>query len=193
MIKLGITGGIGSGKSIVCKAFNIIGIPVYYADLRAKELLNSSLEIKLSLTSLFGESLYTENGIDKTKLANIIFNNKDCLRKVNTIVHPAVIKDFKEWTKRQTSNIIVKESAIIFEANLKDQFDYVITVMAARNTRIERVLKRDNAKKEDIIARMNNQFSDEKKIKESNFIIINDGNNAILPQILNIISLINKS
>lgn len=192
MIRLGITGGIGSGKSVICKTFGIIGIPVYYADLRAKELLNSSHEIRTALTKLFGDDLYTEKGIDKAKLANIIFNDKDCLKKVNAIVHPVVINDFEEWTKRQKSDIVVKESAIIFEANLKDQFDYIVTVTAPEDVRIERVMTRDNAKKEDIKARMNNQFPDDKKVSESDFVIVNDGKKAILPQVLNILKTIRK-
>lgn len=183
MIKLGVTGGIGSGKSVICKTFGIIGIPVYYSDLRAKELLNSSQEIKTTLTDIFGDDLYTDNGLDKVKLAQIIFNDKQSLEKVNSIVHPAVMNDFYQWAEMQESDIVINESAIIFEAKLQNHFDYIATVTAPEDTRIERVMKRDNAKREDIVARMNHQYPDKKKVDESDFVIINDGEKAILPQI----------
>jgi dephospho-CoA kinase len=187
MIKIGITGGIGSGKSVICKTFSLLGIPIYYSDYRAKELLNSSQEIKKALTNLFGSELYTKNGINKTKLADIIFNDKNSLEKVNSIVHPVVMKDFFSWCKNQKSSIVINESAIIFEANLKHHFDYIIAVTAPEEIRINRVIKRDNAKREDVISRINHQYPDHKKTKESDFVIINDGEKAILPQISKIL------
>lgn len=187
MIKIGITGGIGSGKSVICKTFNILGIPVYYSDKRAKELLNTSKEIKEALTRLFGTNLYTEEGIDKVKLANIIFNDKYHLEKVNSIVHPIVMKDFYDWSEKQETDIVINESAIIFEANLNKHFDYIITIVAPEEVRINRVIKRDNVKKEDVVVRINHQYSDEKKIKESDFVITNNNTDPILPQIKRIL------
>lgn len=183
MIKIGITGGIGSGKSVICKIFNSLGIPVYYSDLRAKELLNSSQEIKTALTDIFGNDLYTKDGIDKTKLANIIFNDKSSLEKVNKIVHPIVMNDYFLWCEKQHSEISINESAIIFEANLKDNFDYIITVTAPKEKRIERVIKRDNTRREEVISRINHQYPDELKAKESDSVIINDGITPLLTQI----------
>lgn len=187
MIKIGITGGIGSGKSVICKTFSILGIPVYYSDTRAKELLNTSEEIKQALTNLFGTNLYTEKGIDKAKLANIIFSDKSSLEKVNSIVHPIVMKDFYNWSENQETDIVINESAIIFEANLKEHFDYIITIAAPEEMRINRVIKRDNTKREDVIARINHQYPDNKKIKESDFVITNNNIDPILPQIRKIL------
>lgn len=192
MIKIGITGGIGSGKSVICKTFSLLGVPVYFSDLRAKELLNSSKEIKNSLTNLFGPDLYTENTIDKAKLATIIFNDKTSLKKVNNIVHPVVMSDFHEWCNKQNTDIVINESAIIFEAGLKNHFDYIITVTAPEDLRIKRVTLRDNAKREDIISRINHQYPDIKKVEESDFLIINNDKTAILPQILEILDNIRK-
>lgn len=190
MIKIGITGGIGSGKSVICKTFSILGIPVYYSDLKAKELLNTSKEIRNALTNLFGKNLYTEKGIDKLKLANIIFNDKSSLEKVNSIVHPIVMKDFYNWSEKQKTNVVINESAIIFEANLKEHFDYIITITAPEEMRIDRVMKRDKIKREDVIARINHQYSDKKKINESDFVITNNNTDPILPQLEKILSVI---
>jgi len=183
MIKIGITGGIGSGKSVICRTFNLLGIPVYYSDKRAKELLNTSKEIKKALTDLLGNELYSITGLDKVRLANIIFNDKSSLERVNAIVHPIVMEDFYSWCNKQKTDIVINESAIIFEAKLKKHFDYIITVTAPEEIRINRVIKRDNTKKEDVISRMNHQYLDTKKIEESDFVIINDNNTPILPQI----------
>ncbi len=187
MIKVGITGGIGSGKSVICKTFNLLGIPVYYSDQRAKQLLNTSKEIRKSLTELFGNDLYSDNSIDKVKLANIIFNDKANLEKVNSIVHPVVMKDFYSWCNKQKGNIVINESAIIFEAGLKMHFNYIITITAPEEIRIRRVIKRDKTKKEDVISRIKNQYPDIKKIKESDFVITNTDSTPILPQIKNIL------
>jgi dephospho-CoA kinase len=187
MIKVAVTGGIGSGKSVVCEVFEKIGIPVFYADSSAKELMNSDNNIKEYLISNFGSTIFDEDGkLFRGKFAEIIFNNKTSLLKVNEIVHPAVRKVFEEWAKKQTTPYLIEETAILFESGLAHLFDKIIYVTAPLELRIERVMKRDKTTREKVQERMKNQENDEKKIEKSDFIIVNDDKEMILPQIINI-------
>lgn len=187
MIKVGITGGIGSGKSTVCTIFSKLGIPVFNADLAAKHLLDNDLSIKKQIKNIFGKSIYLENDtLNRKKLAQKIFNDQISLQRVNEIVHPAVRMLFETWTKQQTSSYVIQEAAILFESGQHEHFDKIILVIAPLDIKIERVIQRDNVTKELVLERMKNQKNDEEKIELSDYIILNDGNNKLLPQILTI-------
>lgn len=170
---VGITGGIGSGKTTVAKLFNGLGIPTYIADTEAKLLMNSSRSIKKKLVELFGENAYKDNALNRPYLADKIFNNEDNLQKMNAIVHPEVAAHFKAWVNKQEAPYVLKESAILFENGAYINCDYIITVTAPLNLRIERLLKRDDTTEEKIQAIINNQWDDEAKIQKSHFVIVN--------------------
>lgn len=187
MIKVAVTGGIGSGKSVVCKIFEKIGIPVFNADFEAKKLINTSRTIHDKLVSLFGAAIYQSNGdIHRKKMADLIFNDNFALQKVNEIVHPEVRKRFIEWGKEQNSPYIIQEAAIIFESKQTQSFDKIITVTAPLELKIERVIKRDQVSKEEVYKRMQSQLPDEIKIAKSDFVIMNDEVEMIIPQIIEI-------
>ena len=174
MMVVGLTGGIGSGKTTIAKWFQSQNIPVYIADKEAKALMNRSKVIKRKLTSLFGEDAYKEGKLNREYLASKIFNDRTLLSKMNAIVHPKIGSHFNRWLKKQDSPYVIKEAAIIFENNLEYQYDYIITVVADKDLRIERVMKRDNASKEKVESIISNQLSDEEKIKKSHFVINNN-------------------
>src|SRR5690606_10230431 len=170
---IGLTGGIGSGKSTVARLFADLGVPIYIADERAKQLMNTSKVIQRELITLFGNQAYTNNELDRNFIASKIFNDKELLQKMNAIVHPKVGADFERWLKRQNAVYVIKEAAIIFEHNQQSQYDYIITVTTPIEERVQRVMKRYNKSKEQIMAIVSNQLSDEEKIKQSHFVIVN--------------------
>ncbi|MEO1030680.1 MAG: dephospho-CoA kinase [Bacteroidota bacterium] len=174
MIVVGLTGGIGSGKTTVAKCFESFGIPVYIADTEAKALMNRSKVIKRKLIQLFGPSAYVNGLLNREYLASKIFNDKTLLSEMNAIVHPKVASHFKRWLKKQDAPYVIKEAAIIFENNLEYQYHYIITVIADEALRIERVMKRDGVSAEKVKAIMQNQLSDKEKIKKSDFVIENN-------------------
>lgn len=193
MIKLGITGGIGSGKSTVSQIFATLGIPVYIADIESKRLTDTSPIIKYKLTKLFGEDLYPNNRLDKKKLASLIFNNEEYLDKVNKIIHPEVAKDYQDWvTKHKKSNIVAKEAAILFESGFNKFVDKTIMVYTPLEMRIERTMKRDNVNRENVLNRIKNQMPDEEKAKLSDFIIVNDNSRSLIEQVLTILKELNQ-
>ena len=186
-LKVGITGGIGSGKSTVCKVFKLLGVSVFEADLVAKKLMDSDDQIKTGLVNLFGESVYTPSGIvDRKKLASIIFNNDIQLRKVNELVHPVVRSQFLRWVEDQEVPYVVHEAAILFESGFYKIMDFTILVSAPENERIERVTKRDGSMPEQVKERMMKQWSDDEKRKLASAEINNADDNLILPQIIKI-------
>ena len=187
MLKVAVTGGIGAGKTTVCRIFEDIGIPVFYADIEAKIIMNTSDVIYQSLTNLFGDDVYTENKVvDRKKLASIIFNDKLALQKVNNIVHPEVRKQFGIWAEQQNAPYVLQESAILFESKMNDLFDCIITVTAPLNVKIERVVKRDGIEREKVIERISNQIDDSEKIKMSDYVIDTSGEIPIESQIIEI-------
>ena len=171
-VRLGLTGGIGSGKSTVAKMFEELGIPIYEADKRAKELQNQE-PLKAKIKEVFGADIYIGNELNRKALAQIVFTNKENLEQLNQIVHPAVAIDFDHWLSSQTSEYIIKEAAIIFEIKAESQYDKVILVTAPKDVRIGRVMQRDSAKKKDVEARIKNQLSDKEKMKMADFVISN--------------------
>ena len=173
-IIVGITGGIGSGKTTISKYFEGFGIPVYHADIEAKALMNRSKVIKRKLIALFGDDAYINNTLNRDYLRSQIFKEKKLLSKMNAIVHPKVGVHFKRWVKKQNAPYILKEVAIIFENNLQSQYDYIITVIADKEERVKRVMQRDNSSRDSVKAIIRNQFSDQEKIKKSDFVIENN-------------------
>ncbi len=173
MTVVGLTGGIGSGKTTVAKAFKALGVPVYIADEEAKKLMLKSKVIKRKLIQLFGDKAYVNNALNKPFIADIIFNDNSYLEKMNAIVHPRVAKHFTKWALKQDAPYVIKEVAILFENGGHKHCDLVITVTAPLELRFERLLKRDQTTKRKIEAIMKNQWSDEDKVKHSDFVISN--------------------
>ncbi|WP_034057874.1 dephospho-CoA kinase [Lacinutrix jangbogonensis] len=173
MITVGLTGGIGSGKTTVARAFEALGIPIYIADDEAKRLMNTSKVLKRKLIALFGEVAYKDNKLNRPYLAKAIFNDKGLLEKMNAIVHPKVGKHFIKWKNKQEATYVIKEAAILFENGSYKNYDYIITVTAPEKTRIARVIKRDNASLEKVKAIIANQWKDELKASLSDFVIVN--------------------
>ena len=190
---VGLTGGIGSGKTTVSNMFKDLGVPVYIADNEAKNLMSSSKVIKRKLIDLFGPKAYEDNSLNRTYIASKIFNDDTYLQKMNAIIHPKVANHFKHWLQKQTSKYVIKEAAIIFEHNMQSQYDYVITVIANEEDRINRILKRDNTTKDKIMSIMKHQLSDDEKVKLSDFVIINDKLEHTKEQVLNIHNFILKN
>lgn len=170
---LGLTGGIGSGKTTVAGFFRELGIPVYIADDEAKKLMNSDPEIQDQIKDLFGEASYKNHVLDRGYLASRVFKDKNLLEKLNSIVHPAVGKHFLTWKDQQESDYVVYEAAILFEKGGYKKCDYNLLITAPLEVRVARIQARDNATEEEIMARMNNQWSDEQKAKFADFTIEN--------------------
>ncbi|SMC88535.1 dephospho-CoA kinase [Moheibacter sediminis] len=171
---VGLTGGIGSGKSTIAKWFSETGIPVYNSDNEAKKLMNESSEIRRKLIDLFGEDAYLNEELNRKFISSKVFENKDLLEQLNQIVHPEVFKDFKNWIQSQNAPFIVKEAAILFESGSYNDCDYIISVIANEETRIQRVMERDGVSSEQVLSRIQNQWTDELRIVNSDFIIKNN-------------------
>ena len=184
MLRIGLTGGIGSGKSTVAKVFEVLGIPVYYADDAAKKLMNEDEELKEEIKKEFGESIYKEEKLDRKKLADIVFTSPEKLNLLNALVHPATLKDAEKWMQEQTSHYCIKEAALIFESGAHEHLDYVIGVTAPASLRILRTMQRDGVSKEEVFARMDKQMDETIKMKLCDFVIQNDEQEMILPQVL---------
>lgn len=174
MVVVGITGGIGSGKTTISNYLKSFGIPLYVADKEAKALMNRSKVIKQKLIQLFGDEAYVDGKLNRPFLAKMIFKDKSLLNQMNAIVHPKVASHFKRWLKKQDAPYILKEAAIIFENNLQSNYDYIITVVANENLRIERILDREDTTLEKVKAVINNQWTDSHKKKLSDFVISNN-------------------
>ena len=183
---IGLTGGIGSGKSVVAKVFATLGIPVFNADDEAKRIMQTSPEIKTKLIEQFGLEIYNENGLDKEKLASIVFNDPFQLQLLNAIVHPVTIQAAKDWAAKQNSPYVIKEAALIFESGTADGLFKVIGVTAPISLRTFRVMQRDGITKEQVDARMRNQISDTIKMRLCDYVIENNNQQMVIPQVLEI-------
>ena len=186
MIIVGLTGGIGTGKTTVANMFIELGIPIYIADVEAKKLMNSSKVIKRELIQLFGTNAYSDGKINKAFLADKIFNDKDLLVEMNAVIHPKVKTHFKKWIKIQRSLYVIYEAAILFENGGYKECDYIITVTAPETVRIQRIIQRDNSTKQSVRAIMDNQWNDAKKVKLSHFVIENKELSQTAKQVKNI-------
>ncbi|MBK8494668.1 MAG: dephospho-CoA kinase [Chitinophagaceae bacterium] len=184
MLKIGLTGGIGSGKSTVAKVFEVLGIPVYYADDAAKKLMNEDAALKQKIKLQFGESVYDNEHLNKKALADIVFNDPEKLALLNALVHPATLKDAESWMQSQSSPYIIKEAALIFESGAHQNLDYVIGITAPAPLRIQRTMQRDGITREAVVARMDKQMDDTIKMKLCDFVITNDEQEMLLPQVL---------
>ena len=181
--KIGITGGIGSGKSVVSDLLRLQGVPVYNADTASKSLLVTDEKLISSLKVLLGEDIYQGGVLDKKRMASLIFSDKELLEKVNALIHPAVIADFERWANRQKASLLACESALIFESKMNTLFDAVVMVYAPESVRLRRAMLRDTATEEQVKARIQNQLSDEVKKSISDYVIVNDDKQALLPQL----------
>ena len=178
---VGVTGGIGSGKTYVCSLFAEKGIPVYNTDIEAKKLMNTNASVKEAIGELLGSKSYTNGVLNRPYIAEKIFNNAALLKKMNAIVHPAVALDFEKWYEKQNADFVIKESAILFETGGYKKCDASILVTAPVSIRINRVIKRDNVSEEEVLMRIKNQWDDEEKIKLASYIIENiEKRNTIL-------------
>ncbi len=184
MKKIGITGGIGSGKTYVASVFQSLGIPIFNADIQAKKIMTSSKKLIKLLKEEFGNDIYKDSDLNKEKLASIVFSNSDKLQKLNSLVHPIVKEEFNNWCKKQTSPYVIKEAAILFESNSHIGLDAVICVSAPLDLRMRRLLNRDDYSKKEIKKRIENQISQEEKEKLSDYIIVNDEKDLLLPKII---------
>ena len=173
MYKVGLTGGIGSGKSKVAEILRDMGIAVYDSDSRAKALMSEDVALRKALIEAFGDNTFTEQGLNRAWLAERVFSNVDELQRLNAIVHPAVMRDFAAWAEAQSGEYVVMESAILLEAGLESHVDAVVAVMAPKELRLERAMMRDGASREQIEERMRNQISDDERTERSKYAIVN--------------------
>lgn len=183
-MKVGITGGIGSGKTTVCKIFEVLGIPVYYADDRAKQLMVTHPELIKKIKSLFSEAAYYADGsLNRPYIAHLAFNNAHLLAQLNAAVHPIVQEDATQWHQQQQAPYTIKEAALLFESGSFRNLDKVITVYAPIEVRIQRVMQRDQVSKSQVISRIEKQLSDADKIQLADFVVTNNGQALLIPQI----------
>lgn len=184
---VGLTGGIGSGKSVVGRIFTILGVPVFNADEESRKLMDEDLLIREQLSGWFGEQVYKDGKLDRPRLAGIIFSNQELLSKVNSLVHPRVMNRFLEWRGENPDNpYLIHEAAILFESGFYRHMDRTILVTAPENVRIGRIILRDNTSAEAVRQRMKNQWTDEQKIPLADYIINNNGESLLTPLILEI-------
>lgn len=192
-IKIGITGGIGSGKSIVSHLLTLTGIPVYQTDTEAKRLMLSDTGIREGLTALAGNEVYNEKGLNKAFLASYIFGHPEHLKQVNAIVHPRVRDDFRLWAGKARQEIVAMESAILLEAGFTNEVDKIVMVYAPSEVRIARAIRRDSATRKEVERRIQSQMDDEKKRGAADFVIVNDGETPLIPQVLSLISSLSQN
>ncbi len=187
MLRIGVTGGIGSGKSVICRIFEVLGAPVFNADKEAGVLMENDPVVRNAIKREFGSNIYTTEGLDRKRLAAIVFSNPELLDKINGIVHPAVAMRFVKWASEMTVYpYLVKESAILFETGTYRELDHVILVTAPVEQRINRVMQRDGVDRESVERRMINQWPDGEKSRLAGTVLLNDGNNPVLPVILDL-------
>ncbi len=184
--RLGVTGGIGSGKTTVCRIFRVLGVPVFMADEVARSLMNSDIDIARGINNIAEKDLYTTGELDRRELARLIFNQPDLLRKVNAVVHPAVLRNFEEWTSSQEVPYVIMEAAVLFESNADKTVDRVVSVSAPVEERISRVMGRSGMTRMEVLDRINNQLEDEEREEQSYYVINNADNEMIIPEILKI-------
>lgn len=184
MLKIGITGGIGSGKSTVSGIFKVLGIPVFDADANAKLMMETDKGLQAAIQSLFGAEAYINGMLNRKLIADIVFKDATQLEKLNAVVHPAVIKAGDEWAAKQNSLYVIKEAALFFESGSAAGMDYIIGVYAPKHIRINRVMLRDGISREEVMNRMNRQIQEEVKMRLCDYVIVNDDQQLLIPQVL---------
>ena len=184
--RLGVTGGIGSGKTTVCRIFRVLGVPVFVADVAARQIMNSDPAIRKEINAIAGKDLYSADELDRKELARLIFNRPELLRRVNAVVHPAVLRMFDEWAAKSETPYVIMEAAILFEARADALVDRVASISAPVEERIARVMGRNDLSREEVMERINNQMEDEEREEQSYYVINNADNEMIIPEILKI-------
>lgn len=184
MLRIGITGGIGSGKSTVARIFNVLGIPVYDADSAAKRLMAEDEILKSNIINAFGKDSFIDGKLNRKFLSEVVFNDENKINLLNSFVHPATIRDADEWMKKQNAPYLIKEAALIFESGSNKYLDLVIGVKSPLSLRIERTRKRNNIAEEQVKARMKFQMDEEEKMSLCDYIIVNDEKEMLIPQVL---------
>lgn len=185
ILEVAVTGGIGSGKTTICRIFEVLGVPVFYSDKEAKRLMSTDQVLKTKIRSAFGDLVYDEKGdLDRAYLAAQVFENDEQLQRLNGLVHPATVKAYEDWVRHQRTTYVIKEAAILFESGTNKSSDVVVLVTASETTRIQRVTKRDQVSEGQVRARMKKQWSDERKKALADYLIHNDETEAVIPQIL---------
>jgi dephospho-CoA kinase len=183
-LRIGITGGIGSGKTTVARIFEVLGIPVYYADDAAKRIMNEDVMLKQQIMHLFGEQSYIDGKLNREYLASIVFHDKKKLAALNALVHPATIRNSNLWMKKQHAPYAIREAALIFESGIQDQLDFVIGVSAPVELRIERAMQRDKLTRTQVQERIDHQINETIKLRLCDFVIVNDGKKPVISQVL---------
>ncbi len=184
MLKIGLTGGIGSGKSIVAQIFAVLGIPVYYADEASKRLMVENEQLKSAIKHHFGDGAYIEGILNRKFLSNLVFNDAEKLTILNSLVHPATFADASDWMQKQHAPYIIKEAALIFESGSNKSLNYVIGVDAPEELRIKRVMARDNVSAKQVKERMNKQMDEKEKLRLCDYVIVNNEHQLLIPQVL---------
>lgn len=184
MLKVGLTGGIGSGKTTIAKIFELLNVPVYYADEASKRLYHTDKDLIVNIKKHFGKDVYTNEQLNRSKLASIVFNDPGKLELLNELVHPPTIRDAEEWMQKQTAPYAIKEAALLFESGSASGLDYIIGVQAPSHYRIKRVMERDDVKREDVISRANRQIDEDIKMRLCDFVIVNNEQELVIPQVL---------
>lgn len=192
MLRVGLTGGIGSGKSTITRIFEVLGVPVYDADAAARRIMNTDQELQEAIKAEFGSNSYTEEGLNRKYIASLVFENAEKLELLNSLVHPATLRDADIWLAQQSSPYSIKEAALIFESGASQQLDFVIGVAAPLSLRLQRAMKRDSISKEEVMARMSRQLSESIKLKLCDHILYNDEQQALIPQVLQLHELLLK-
>jgi dephospho-CoA kinase len=183
-LKIGLTGGIGSGKTTVAKVFELLDVPVYYADAASKRLYQTDRELMQKMKEHFGEDIYHENELNRSKLAEIVFNNPDKLELLNSIVHPLTIRDAENWMATQKAPYVIKEAALLFESGSVSGLDFVIGVYAQQHVRLKRVMDRDKASRDDVLNRMKRQINEDIKMRLCDYVIVNNEQELVIPQVM---------
>ena len=193
MLKVGLTGGIGSGKTTVSEVFHSLGIPVYNSDKRAKYLMENDPSLRVAIIQYFGEESYRSEGLNRLYLSEQVFSDKSKLQKLNSIVHPVVGNDFALWCKNQSAPFVLKEAAILIESGAYKGLDKIIVVTASENVRMERVMERDGVKASEVGDRINNQMTDSERLQYADFIIDNYGIQMLISQVKEVFNKLNDS
>ena len=184
MLRVGLTGGIGSGKSTVARIFEVLGIPVYYADAATRRLMNEDEELKNQIRKHFGNESYINGELNRKHIASIAFADKEKIELLNSLTHPATIRDAESWMEKQHAPYIIKEAALIFESGSAEQLDRVIGVYAPLPLRIQRTIQRDNTTREEVLKRMSRQIDENIKMKLCDDILVNNEIEPIIPQVI---------
>jgi dephospho-CoA kinase len=184
VLRVGLTGGLGSGKSTAAQIFEVLGIPVYYADVAAKRLMNEDAELRSAITVIFGKEAYSNNILDRKYISSIVFSDSAKLELLNRLVHPVTKKDSEAWMQQQTTPYAIHEAALIFEAKVSERLDYVIGVSSPTELRIKRAIERDKVNREEVLKRMNQQLDEDIKMSKCDFLLINDEQQLLIPQVV---------